>query len=757
VSDQDLPNVSKAILTQDANSTVNHLDTELEFIVAFGNRIPEGQRTALINEIVSNVKMERNEYSLTDARMEALSGMLSPEAARQMVDTILKPSGVLILTLRLPLPTARMLSWLAKYLTEREGAVVERSLMNGLATLKPGIDQEQIAALKRLSENLPLNPASAYTEDWAEWALNWDPAMPIPDEVLSVALHALQRLRGRFDRTTVSQIFKSKLTDAPIGMARKRLSLIAAVGGLDFLPELKPDVLTKWLDEARFEYDYASSPLTALDREVISKLRSLKIVPRAGATTGPSQRYSAGQQWLIRGMEPGEWATFLNSVPRSPEGLDMLITLLDQVDRDQASQVFERILQQLGASGFGRRKISNLSWAVDGVVNRDPLHKLALPKLASYLLALVEGSSEDARLEAAEALADLNLPLTPAQRTRVSRILIRGVESPEQGAEYAGAVASFHDSLTAAESARVVEVLYRRFEQAQAGGYAASTALPLARMAPFLTTTQTQAILKILPRDPDGLWNSAKTIAALAPALDSGQIEAILSGLQSRLMSYGSAMPGGLAATLAAKLPPDRRRSFVQPIIEAPEKRRERPSLTEANLLWSLWPIMEPTQRERSFRLILQSVAGDTSGMYGDRPLPDFVRAAASIPGGNERLKTALLQTLENRRPGQIGFQDVLRIIHQLDGRTLSRQELFNIVKWPTLQPWAQQELISVLTKDGNAPAGQFTRARAGSDALYERLYRNDPGVEIDWWSISKWAAARGLDLSPPTRPAGYQ
>src|SRR5262249_24616152 len=159
-------------------------------------------------------------------------------------------------------------------------------------------------------------------------------------------------------------------------------------------------------------------------------------------------------------------------------------------------QVFERILQQFGASGFERWKISNLSWAVERVVNRDPLHKLALPKFTGYLLGLVEGSSEDARLEAAQALADLNLALTPAQRTRVSRILIRGVES-ERGAEYAAAVASFHDSLTAAESARVVEVLYRRFVQAQAGGYAASAVLPLARMAPFLTATQTQAILKI--------------------------------------------------------------------------------------------------------------------------------------------------------------------------------------------------------------------------------------------------------------------
>jgi hypothetical protein len=48
-------------------------------------------------------------------------------------------------------------------------------------------------------------------------------------------------------------------------------------------------------------------------------------------------------------------------------------------------------------------------------------------------------------------------------------------------------------------------------------------------------------------------------------------------------------------------------------------------------------------------------------------------------------------------------------------------------------------------------------RARSGSDAQYDRLYRNDAGVEIDWWSVSKWAAARGLDLSPPTHPVGYQ
>jgi hypothetical protein len=175
--------------------------------------------------------------------------------------------------------------------------------MNNLITLRPGTDQEQLAALKRLSEDLAPNHTVLYTFYWVIWVSNWDPAAaPVSDEVLSVAFNALHRVRGGIDQAFVKQMFKARVSDAPVGQARTRLRLIAAIGGLDMLAELKPDVLDKWLDAARFEYDYASSPLTALDREVISKVGSLKIAPGAGAMTGTSQRYSAGQQWLIRGM-----------------------------------------------------------------------------------------------------------------------------------------------------------------------------------------------------------------------------------------------------------------------------------------------------------------------------------------------------------------------------------------------------------------------------------------------------------------------
>jgi hypothetical protein len=737
VSDEELRRLSQF---PELNRTA--FDFRLDFLVAFRNRIPEEQKVSIAGSIARNMEdlpAQLDDYTFSDVRMECLSGMLRPEDARRIVSKVLRNTP-------LSVSLAHMLSWLAKYLTSSEAVEVGNVLIAGAES-----SGQTLLNLRRLGENLPADSRAAYTDRLLRWASTWSSATDARNANLLMVFGPLYELRPLFDHKVVTAIMRQQLENVPQGYGLDRLRFGAALGGLDVLAGMPSEQLAKLLES--YTWSWNSPVPAALDRELGRQLRSL--LSARAAKPGSSVFLGRNQSWIFRGMEPAEWSAFLRSAPQNEAFAQSMLGAMEFLDREGAAQILEHVLEQAETPGSSGSALAYaLIYAIERTTARDAFHKLPLAKLTAYFRGLVERSEENDRLVGAQGIAALNLPLSPEQRMRVSRILLAGMRDSVRKTEYAERLVAFQESLTAGDCRRVVELLYPLVSRP-------GTASALARMAPYLDATQVQGVLKILIPNNADAWNTdAKALAALVPSLDAGQIGTVLSALQKLAASYNSAViPEGLGMRLAAKLAPERRRQVVQPIFARLDADLRQPSANRtgtANFLISLWEILDSAQRERCFQVMLQAIVNDTSDMFGDRPQLGIVRAAASIVGGKERLKTALLQTLERTQRGALGLEDTLLMLGQLEGKALSRQELFNILKWPTMQPWAQRELLAMLAKDASAPRGGFLRARGGFQAQYARLY-NDVSEEIDWWSVSKWAAGRGLDLSPPSRPVGYQ
>ena len=178
-----------------------------------------------------------------------------------------------------------------------------------------------------------------------------------------------------------------------------------------------------------------------------------------------------------------------------------------------------------------------------------------------------------------------------------------------------------------------------------------------------------------------------------------------------------------------------------------PADRRDSPRLEGLATLVPVLGKLDARQQERVLELLTLSLRG---GFDRSRnTVPTLVSFSRLRPDARERIVTALLRSLEGR--SAMPTESVLAIIAEFTGTPVSRQGLYNLLKWPTLSTVVYTDVVNELARREKTPPDSLLRpvAPAYRFAYLPTPAFNEPATEPDRWALARWEAARTLNLAP--------